>query len=192
MRIPSSVPASLKNFPLVFTLLACAVQPAQAQGTIQFKAILTSSSEVPSNNDPTIGRGTFTLDANSLSFLVDVPAVTFISVSGYIQGPALPGSTGPIIFDLGGPTFKGGSTFGDPPVYRFASPASPPFGAGPFLLSAAQINEFESGLWYVNVTSFNLPDGQVRGQILPVPEPSALALLGLGTAFAYCYRRKRP
>jgi len=176
---------------LMLALLACAVQPARAQGTIQFQAILTGSNEIPPNSDPTIGRGTFTLEGNSLSFLVDVPALTFISVSGYIQGPALQGATGPIIFDLGGPTFKGGSTFGDPPVYRFGSPASPPFGAGPFPLIAAQITELQSGLWYVNITSFQLPDGQLRGQILPVPEPSTLTLLGLGTAFVCCYRRKR-
>ena len=174
----------MKQVVLLLTLLACAVQPAQAQGTIQFKAILTGPNEVPPNNDPTIGIGTFTLEGNSLSFLVDVPAVTFISVSGYIQGPALPRATGPIIFDLGGPTFKGGSTFGDPPVYRFASPASPPFGAGPFPLSVSQITGLESGLWYVNITSFQLPEGQLRGQILPVPEPSTLALLGLGAGLA--------
>jgi len=174
----------MKTVALILTLLACAVQPAQAQGTLQFQAILTGSNEIPPNSDPTIGRGTFTLEGNSLSFLVDVPAVTFISVSGYIQGPALQGASGPIIFDLGGPTFKGGSTFGDPPVYRFASPASPPFGAGPFPLSAAQITELESGLWYVNITSFQLPDGQLRGQILPVPEPSMPALLGLGAGLA--------
>jgi hypothetical protein len=152
MRVPSPLLANLKKFPLIFTLLACAVQPAKSQGTLQFQAILTGSNEVPPNSDPTIGRGTFTLEANSLSFLVDVPSDNFIPMSSYIQGPALPGANGPVIFDLGGPTFHSGSSLGDPPFARFASPASPPFGAGPFPLSAAQITELESGLWYVNVT----------------------------------------
>ena len=178
-----------KGLPVVF-MLACAVQPAQAQGTFQFQAILTGSSELPSNSDPTIATGTFTLDGNLLSFRVDVPAVTFVSMSAYIQGPALPGANGPILFDLGGPTFKGGSSAGDPPVYRFASPASPPFGADPFPLTAGQITELESGLWYVNITSAGQPNGQVRGQILEVPEPSVFWLGLLGAGALIWYRRK--
>jgi hypothetical protein len=42
-----------------------------------------------------------------------------------------------------------------------------------------------------NLTSAANPDGQVRGQILPVPEPSAFALLlsGAGLAF-FAMKRK--
>jgi len=58
----------MKMVVLILALLACAVVRAQAQGTIQFKAILTGSSEVPPNGDPTIGTATFTLDGKSLSF----------------------------------------------------------------------------------------------------------------------------
>ncbi len=180
----------MKRVALILTLLACAVQPAQAQGTVQFRAILTGSNEVPPNSDPTIGTGTFTLDGNLLNFRVDVPAVTFISMSAYIQGPAMSGANAPIIFDLGGPTFKGGSSSGDPPEYLFFSPASPPFGADPFPLTDAQINQLESSLWYVNVTSAQFPNGQLRGQILPVPEPSTLALFGLSGLMILLWRHR--
>jgi len=143
---------------------------AGAGGTIQFRAILTGSAEVPLNSDPTIATGTFWLDGNLLNFLVDVPAVTFIAQNAYIQGPALPGANGPIIFDLAGPNFRPGNDFGIPPGYRFFSPeVLPGLGAGPFPLMEAQINELQSGLWYVNVTSAQLPNGQLRGQILALP-----------------------
>jgi|SRR6266481_3119985 len=180
----------MKALLLILALPACALQ-AQAQGTILFQATLTGSAEVPPNTDPTIGTGRFSLDGNLLSFRVDVPAVTFNSVSGFIQGPALPGATGPVIFDLGGPTFKDGSDFGIPPEYIFFSPAAPPFGAGPFTLTEAQSTQLESGLWYVDITSETMPGGQLRGQILPVPEPSSLALLVAGAGLAsFAMRRK--
>ena len=137
---------------------------------------------MPPNSDPTVTTGTLSLSGNLLSFRLDVPLITFIARNAYIQGPAGPGTIAPIIFDLGGPVFQGGSPeFGIPPSYVFFSPYTPPFGAGPFTLSDSQINELMSGLWYMNVTSSDFPNGQIRGQILEVPEPSLISLFGLGS-----------
>ena len=155
----------MKKHLRILILLAWVVT-AQAQGTLKFSARLTGADEVPPNNDPTIGTGTFWLTGDSLSFLVNIPAVTFTAQSAYIQGPALPGAEAPIVFDLGGPVFHSGNSLGAPPFYSFGSPASPPFGAGPFTLTEEQIVQLESGLCYVHVTSFTQPDGQLRGQIL--------------------------
>jgi len=174
---------------LCVALLSCALG-AQGQGTFQFQAILTGSDEVPPNGDSTVGTGTFWFDGNLLNFLVNVPSDNFLPQSAYIQGPALPGANGPIIFDLGSPKFHSGS-MGDPPFASFGSAIPPPFGPGPLPLTDAQIPELESGLWYVNVTSAAYPDGQLRGQILPVPEPSALALLGLGAVLTRAFCRPR-
>jgi hypothetical protein len=181
----------MKQILVIIALLACGAK-APAQGTLQFSATLTGANEVPPNNDPTVGAGTFTLNGNVLNFYVEVPLVTFIPDKAYIQGPALPGSTGPIIFDLGGPGISPGSDYlGTPPVYHFFSPFGGIFGAGPFTLTDAQINDLESGLWYVNATSEEVPGvGILRGQIVEVPEPSTWALLcGAGTAF-WWWRRK--
>ena len=180
----------MKSHLRILALLACALR-AQAQGTIRFQAVLTGSSEVPPNSDPTTATGTFSLDGSLLSFRVDVPAVTFISVSGYIQGPALPGANGAVIFNLGAPVFHSGNSLGSPPFYSFGSPATPPFGAGPFQLTDAQIGQLEVGWWYENITSAAEPGGQLRGQILPVPEPSSFALLVAGAGLAILIRRRK-
>jgi hypothetical protein len=45
---------------------------------------------------------------------------------------------------------------------------------------ATQISQLNSGLWYYNVHSSTFTGGEIRGQLLPVPEPSTIALLGLG------------
>jgi hypothetical protein len=57
-------------------------------------------------------------------------------------------------------------------------------------LTAGQIDELNAGLWYVNVTTGNYPDGEIRGQILSVPEPSTWALFGLG-AMVYSLKRAK-
>jgi len=172
----------MKKAAVVSALLACAVQ-ASAQGTLQFSTVLTGANEVPPNSDPTLGTGSFTLSGDVLSFRVDVPAVTFITTGGFINGPAGPGTNAPVIFDLGFFSFHGGSSQGDPPGYTFMSTN--------FTLGTDQINQLLAGLWYVNITSETQPLGQLRGQILQVPEPSELALLGGlgGTAYALCRRR---
>jgi len=171
-------------------LLACALW-AQAQGTLEFHATLTGSQVVPPNSDPTIGTGDFWLTGNVLNFYVDVPAITFNTSGGTINGPALAGVNAPVIFDLRGFAFHPGSSQGDPAGYSSRSPASGPFGAGPFTLTSEQIGQLQGGLWYVEITSFTMPEGQLRGQIFPVPEPSAVALLSLGFGLlSWRYRRR--
>ncbi len=49
---------------------------------------------------------------------------------------------------------------------------------GNAVISDAFASEILAGLWYVNIHSTFRPGGEIRGQV--VPEPSTLALLGLG------------
>lgn len=160
----------------VVALASCSIG-AQAQDALPFAATLTATNEVPPNNDPTVAVGGFTLAGNLLSFRLWVPAWSFTSAGAYIQGPASPGANGPIIFDLGGPTFVGGDSFGSPPYWRFFSPFDGVFGAGPFTLTDLQIQQLQSGLWYANVTSYSLTNGQIRGQILLQPQATLSGLV---------------
>ncbi len=177
---------------LLAATMAVLALVASAYAQLQFCATLSGTNEVPPNSDPTVCTGTFSLVGSNLNFYVDVPAVTFIAQNAYIQGPAGAGTNAPIIFDLGGPVFQGGSPqFGIPPSYVFFSPYTPPFGAGPFPLTDAQISDLEGGLWYVNVTSAQQPDGQLRGQIFQVPEPGTFALLLFSGTTLWFLRRRR-
>jgi hypothetical protein len=171
-------------------VMACALW-TQAQGTLQFRATLTGSQVVPPHSDPTAALADFWLTGNVLDFYIAVPAITFTTDRGTINGPALPGSLAPVIFDLGGFVFHSGSTLGDPPTYSSGSPAIGPFGAGPFTLTTDQISQLQAGLWYVQITSFTMPDGQLRGQILPVPEPSVWGLVGTGGLLFWWYGRRK-
>ena len=65
-----------------------------------------------------------------------------------INGPALPGETAPVIFDLGAI----GGTQGRFPEITLD-------------LTAEQIEQLRNGLWYVQIGSVNNPDGEIRGRI---------------------------
>lgn len=167
---------------LALTVLTGGLVGAFAQGTFQFTANLSGLNEIPPVIDFATGSGTFTLTGNSLDYLVAMQPVTVPTGAG-VYGPASPGQTGPLQFDLvlvgiamPGPTGEPGGV-----GYR-----------GTVLLTGEQISDLQSGLWYVNLMNTQFPDGNVRGQIMPVPEPSALGLAVAGLALWLLSRKRGP
>jgi len=57
---------------------------------------------------------------------------------------------------------------------------------------AQQVDQLNNQLWYFNIHTSTFGGGEIRGQILPVPEPStlALAVLGMGGLLVWRARRK--
>jgi hypothetical protein len=56
---------------------------------------------------------------------------------------------------------------------------------------AQQLEQLNGGLWYVNIHNQSFPGGEIRGQILLVPEPSTLALAALGLSGLVIWRVRR-
>lgn len=178
---------ALKTAMLV-AFLTSGLPSAQAQGTLQFTVALNGANEVPPNNRPLYASGSFSLDGNSLSYEVGAAFTNindiFYPTSGGIYGPAGPGQNGTLIFDLG----------------NYHAVINPPLGTyggysyyGGFTLTPQQISDLEADLWYVNFASSTYPLGEIRGQIQPVPEPSAWALMVIGSCLiVYCKRKKPP
>jgi hypothetical protein len=54
-----------------------------------------------------------------------------------------------------------------------------------------QLNQLNGGLWYFNIHTSTFGGGEIRGQILPVPEPSTLVLVALGLSGLAVWRERR-
>lgn len=123
---------------------------------IPFTATLSGANERPPNPSPFHGSGTFTLTGNCLSYSATV-ATNFAWASVGIFGPAGPHSTSTnLIADL------------RPWLFAFTPGASQISYAGEVPLTDEAVGELKSGKLYVNLATTQYPQGEIRGQILPV------------------------
>lgn len=161
--------------------MAVGVGTASAQWT--FQATLLGTGENPANASTATGFGTVVLNAAQTQITVNE------SWTGLIGGPATashihgPGGIGP-----SGPTNAA-------VIFPFSSVPSATSGSIPqqsFSITAQQVSWLFSGFLYMNVHDATFGGGEIRGQLLLVPEPSTAALLGLGAgAIALRSIRKR-
>jgi hypothetical protein len=153
-----------------------------AQGSLEFLSPLSGANQVPPNSSPYSGLGQFTLTGSLLEWAVNLNAPFFSDTGGFVHGPAGPGSTAPMLFDLGIREVVG------------PGPGNPIGGVvyhGSRTLTGAESADLNAGLWYVNITSDAYLNGEVRGQITLVPEPSAWALLAGGGLSVWLFQRKK-
>jgi hypothetical protein len=135
--------------------------------TVQFDAVLDGLQETPPV--ATTGNGLGTLFLNDVTGGYTISG-TFQSLIGtannaHIHGPAPPGTPAGVVVGL---TFDFGATSGN---YS---------GSGTF--TGIQMADLLAGLYYVNIHSTFRPGGEIRGQLVRVPEPASAVLLGSGIA----------
>ena len=107
-------------------------------------------------------------DTGTMSYRVTYSGLSGAATAGHIHGPAGPGANAGV-------------------AVPFANAASPI--SGEVKLTPEQLTQLSSGQWYVNIHTARNPGGEIRGQLVAVPEPSA-AFLGLA-ASGLCLRRRR-
>jgi hypothetical protein len=145
---------------------ALAGSSVHAQWT--FEANLTGASENPPNASPATGFGIVVLNAAQNQITVDESwsGLLAAATASHIHGPAGAGTNAGVLFPLSGVP---AATSGAIPQQTFA-------------ITSTQVGYLFSGLLYMNVHDSIYPGGEIRGQLLLVPEPGTLALLGTGLA----------
>ena len=136
---------------------------ASAQTT--FQAFLTGLGENPTNASPASGFGQVILNAAQNQITVDEnwSGLLAPATASHIHN-APPNANGPVIFPLSGVP---AATAGAIPTQTFS-------------ITAAQVAQLFGGNMYFNIHDSTFPGGEIRGQLQVVPEPSTLALVGLG------------
>src|SRR5438445_6904157 len=133
------------------------------------------------------GSGTLTLNTtlDTLTFNnINFGGLSAPSTAGHIHGPGASGVSVGVLYPLGGTFFTLGYTYGSiNGTLQLVAPT------GGYDLPT-QISQLDSGLWYINIHDSVFPGGEIRGQILPVPEPSALPLLGIGVCGLWLLMRR--
>jgi hypothetical protein len=171
-----------------FLALVSTLTLAQAQ---TYMATLDGAQD---GNPGSQGHGTvmITLSGTTLTFIGGTySGLSAPASAAHIHGPGLPlnqgGVSAGVLYSLGGTVIPLGSTAGtiSGTVNLIANPNGTAFSV------AEQLNQLNGGLWYVNIHDATFPGGEIRGQILLVPEPATWALGGLGTLGLLVWRRRK-
>lgn len=159
-------------------ILAGATVVAQAQS---FIGVLDAAQDGGGNRT---GSGIFhlTLSENVMTITGTFAGLSGVAVNAHIHGPSPAGQNSGVLYGLFnqitlGPENKSGTI--NTTVSLVNNPNNTAFDI------PTQLGQLNSGQWYFNIHSSTFGGGEIRGQILLVPEPSTVALgiaglIGLG------------
>lgn len=133
------------------------------------------------------GMVTITLSGTTLTMAGSFSGLTTAASAAHIHGPAPAGMNAGVLYNLGGPVIPLGSTAGaiSGNVNLVPNPNGTTFSV------AQQMADLNNGLWYINIHNATFPGGEIRGQILLVPEPATWALGGLGLLGLLVWKRRK-
>jgi hypothetical protein len=184
------------------TLLALLTFNARAT-LFEYEAFLSGPNESPANASP--GIGSAEVDYNNVTHTLFV-GFTFSGLTGtttasHIHAPTslpLSGTAGVATttpYFAGFPLGVTSGSYTNTLDLTLASSYNPSFvtasGGTPALAESALVADIAAGEAYLNIHSTTFPGGEIRGFLVPVPEPSSLALLIFGGAGLVAAQRRR-
>ncbi len=142
-------------------------------------------------------NGVIELDTsnNQLTFNIPFSNLSSGALTAAIKGPADMSTGGAqVIYNLTSGYLSGvGATSGSitsPGIGGTLTLTDNPNGTG--FSVATQISDLNAGHWYIDLSSQNFSMGEIRGNLVPVPEPASYAFFaGLGLTGFAAFRRFR-
>ncbi len=159
---------------------------------ITFEAFLNGASEVPSNPSPGVGFALVSIDsvAHTLAVSATFSGLTGTTTASHIHCCTLTPLTGTAGVATQTPSFSlfplgvTSGSFSQILDTSLAAAFNPAYvtanGGTPASAEAALFGGIVAGKAYFNIHTTAFPGGEIRGFLVPVPEPSTVVLISLG------------
>ena len=184
---------------ILLTFLAAGSLISAEASVFLYSVSLNGASEAPTNASPAFGSGTFAYDdvARTLAINISFSGLSGTTTVAHIHGSTATPFTGTagvahglVGFTTGlqSLTYSNLVDLSSSAAYGSAFMAAN--GGTALNAEAGFASHMAAGKMYLNIHSTSYPGGEIRGFLTAVPEPSSLAMLGLG-ALALAVRGRK-